>query len=208
MTQLLLTSPFGEYSVRNPIYRRLKYNLHIAEVALSAWLLIENLGSAAIFGLVLPILLIPPQRYLLRNISKTQADVNRATDARVAAAAEVLSSIKHVKLMAHETAYSEKILKARQKELKCMWRNKIAKSWLDCLSVVGPAFTLFFSLLWYTKVQHRLLTAPVAFSSIVITEQMRTTYTVRLMSVNNAGKMANPPTYRSSITVLEYGFNT
>lgn len=67
---------------------------------------------------------------------------------------------------------------ARKLEIDAMKRNQHARSWLDAMSVLGPAFTLFVSLLWYTKVQHRTVTAAVAFPSIMITGQLRQTLAV------------------------------
>lgn len=109
--------------------------------------------------------------------------------------------------MAHETAYSEKILNARRKELKCLWKNKVARSWLHCMTVIAPAFTLIISLLWYTKGQRRPLTASVAFSSIMITEQMRGTYTVRLL-LTHVGEwdQAQLVLFSLSTHTLEAGF--
>lgn len=152
-----------------------------ADLAFGSILLFNNLGPAAVFGLLIPILLVPPSQYLVRVVSQTQKDLSRASDARVAIANEVLASIKHTKLMAYEAAYAAKILKARRKELEFLRKNQIAACWLDVMSAVGPAFTLFVSLLWYTKVQHRTLTAAVAFSSLMVTQQLSRALTVGIL---------------------------
>lgn len=128
---------------------------------------------AAIIGLLGPLALTPISQYLVRVMSRSQAELMRATDARLAISNEVLNSIKHIKLMAHEIPYSNKILQAREIEMTTLRKNQTIKALLDIFSLIGPAFTLFVSLLWYTKVQGQELSAGVAFSTVMVTEMLR-----------------------------------
>jgi ABC-type bacteriocin/lantibiotic exporter with double-glycine peptidase domain len=136
-------------------------------------MLVTNLGIAAVPGLLVLASLTPISQHIVHIMAKTQGEVMRATDKRMAVSAEVLNSIKHVKLMAHENPYREKILHAREIELAALRKNQLAKALLETFSLIGPAFTLLVSLFWYTKVQGREISAAVAFSSVIVTEMLR-----------------------------------
>lgn len=136
-------------------------------------MLVKNLGTAAIPGLLVLAIFTPISQYFVHLTAKTQAELMRATDVRMATSSEVLCSMKHVKLMAHEMPYRENILHARKVELAALRKNQLTKALLETFSLVGPGFTLFVSLFWYSKVQGRELTAAIAFSSVIITDVLR-----------------------------------
>lgn len=150
------------------------------ELIAGTWFLWTTLHLAGIVGLAVPVALIPLTRFLVRQLNKAQKELMRATDRRVAVTNEVLLAIKHTKIMAHEEAYAAKIASTREAELQCMKRFQHLDCSVSSVAALGSVFTLFTSLLIYTKIQHRGLDSAIAFSSIMVSEQLRKTIDVRL----------------------------
>lgn len=137
------------------------------------WLLTDTLGTAAIFGLLIPFVFMLLSQLVVQRMVKTQKELMQATDTRLALSNEFLGAMKHIKLMAQEGAYAGKLLQARQREMVVLRKNHMTKIWLDILTATGAGFTLVASLFWYTKVEGRELSASTAFSSVLLTEVLR-----------------------------------
>jgi ABC-type bacteriocin/lantibiotic exporter with double-glycine peptidase domain len=166
---------------RKQVFNNIDLTCLSTELLTGVFLLWRNLRFAGLFGLLVPSLLMIPSQMLVKRVKSTQAELMQATDVRVQLTNEVLTNIKHVKSMAYEDAYTKKIMRAREQELEAMRRNQICKALMMTISVIGPAFTLFAALAWYTKIQRQVLTPSVAFSSVLVAEMLRRSIRVRLM---------------------------
>jgi hypothetical protein len=139
----------------------------------SGYLLYDTLGTAGFVGVLVPLALIPVTQYFVRKLGRDQAVLMQATDARLSITNEMLQSIRFIKFMAFEKVCEDRILAARENELAALRRVLNDKVCIDTMGVAGPMLSLFIAFAVYTKIEQRVLTASIAFSSILVMEQLR-----------------------------------
>jgi ABC-type bacteriocin/lantibiotic exporter with double-glycine peptidase domain len=89
-------------------------------------LLYYQLGASSLVGAAISILVLTPVQLLLaKQISKVQKSVLDATDQRLRTLAEVIQSVKVVKMLHWEQIFKTKIERQRKAELELLWKDSI-----------------------------------------------------------------------------------
>ncbi|CAG2178859.1 unnamed protein product, partial [Oppiella nova] len=115
------------------------------QIAISLYLLYNELGVATMGGLVLMILMIPANGWVSAKIRQIQVKQMKLKDKRVRGLNEILSGIKVLKLYGWEEAFVENIQAIRQKELNLIRRsgmiNSITITLASCLPFLVSLLT-------------------------------------------------------------------
>lgn len=143
------------------------------ELIISGYLLFTTLGISGFLGVLIPFALTPVTQHFVRKLSRDQGKLMAATDARLSLTNEILQSIKYIKFMAYESISEKRVFAAREHELKRLWAVLYDKIIVDLMGVAGPMLALLLTLIVYTRVEQQVLTASVAFSAILVMEQLR-----------------------------------
>lgn len=98
------------------------------QITLSMVLLFKQLGVSSLGGVSIIIIMIPTTKFVASFMGHLQKQLLTAKDSRVEVNAEVLSSMKIVKLQAWEEAFRETIQELRDKELAQLWKYQIWNS--------------------------------------------------------------------------------
>lgn len=144
-----------------------------AEAIVATVLLYRILGEAALIGLSILIIAIPINYYLGNRNFKLQKAYSSSRDVRISLTNELLGSIKHLKLMGFQTQWREKVLAARENELKHLLFTRINGFMLNLFWSIVPILVSFTSFLYYVQVQKQELTVPVAFTSVTLFTLLR-----------------------------------
>ncbi|CAD6588427.1 MAG: hypothetical protein CYPHOPRED_004384 [Cyphobasidiales sp. Tagirdzhanova-0007] len=86
---------------------------------------------------------------------------------------EVLSSIRYIKFMAYERAFEQRILRAREEEIRQQRNNYLLHVAFNFVWGASPVACVLVSFLVFTKGMHRDLTPSVAFTSLAIFNELR-----------------------------------
>ena len=98
--------------------------LILGTVAVMWW----EIGVSALPAGALMLLLLPIQIAVARRIGRNRSQMVRHTDARVKILSEILQGIRVIKLYAWEAAMAEKVQSVRVRELECVKRALLLKS--------------------------------------------------------------------------------
>ncbi|CAD6589269.1 MAG: hypothetical protein CYPHOPRED_004772, partial [Cyphobasidiales sp. Tagirdzhanova-0007] len=93
------------------------------ELLIGTIFLYELLGYAGIVGIATTILFLPINHYTSKAFATVQDRLMAARDRRVSLMSEVLSSIRYIKFMAYERAFEQRILRAREEEIRQQRNN-------------------------------------------------------------------------------------
>ncbi|KAF4121418.1 ABC-type multidrug transport system, ATPase and permease component, partial [Geosmithia morbida] len=134
------------------------------------------LGWPSLIGVLVLAALTPLPAVFSGKLSRMQESVMKATDARLSSVSEYLNSIRTLKYFAWEPIAAASVNKIRIAEQQRIWRRSIVSMLVamtgDMLSLVS-LLAMFTSLILLTD---RPLTAPAAFTSLAITEVLRSQY--------------------------------
>ncbi|XP_078671973.1 ATP-binding cassette sub-family C member 10-like [Branchiostoma floridae x Branchiostoma belcheri] len=137
------------------------------QIAVSLYLLHQQVGISFLAGLAFAVLLIPINRWLAIKIGKLSNDMMLQKDARVKLMNEILYGIRVIKFYAWESTFQEKVRRLRQLELKSLRGRK----YLDALCVYFWATTpVLISILTFTTYSAlgNKLTAAKVFTSVAL----------------------------------------
>ncbi|XP_066282147.1 ATP-binding cassette sub-family C member 10-like [Branchiostoma lanceolatum] len=137
------------------------------QIAVSLYLLHQQVGISFLAGLAFALLLIPINRWLAIKIGKLSNDMMLQKDARVKLMNEILYGIRVIKFYAWESTFQEKVRRLRQLELKSLRGRK----YLDALCVYFWATTpVLISILTFTTYSAlgNKLTAAKVFTSVAL----------------------------------------
>lgn len=138
--------------------------------------LYQLLGWPSLLGILVLIILTPLPALFSGRLSRMHKFVMEATDARLSKMSEYLDSIRTLKYFAWEPIISDSINQIRLTEQQRIWRRNLASMLVamtgDMLSLVS-LLAMFTSLVLFTD---RPLRAPEAFTSLAITETLRSQY--------------------------------
>jgi ABC-type multidrug transport system fused ATPase/permease subunit len=113
------------------------------EILIGTIFLYSLIGYAALLGLSVAILFVPLNNWTSKGFIKTQDKLMSARDRRVTLMNEVLSSIRMIRFYAFEKPFEQRVLKAREEELKQMRTNFFLEvSFQGCVLVSFPAVLL------------------------------------------------------------------
>ncbi|XP_005104371.1 multidrug resistance-associated protein 7 isoform X2 [Aplysia californica] len=135
------------------------------KVAVSLYLLYQQVGLAFLAGLTFAVLLVPVNRWLAKKIGKLSREMMQHKDGRVKLMSEILYGIRVVKLHSWESHFADRIASVRQQELKCLRGRK----YLDALCVyfwgTTPVLISILTFGTYVLMGHTLTAAKV-FTSL------------------------------------------
>ncbi|CAI8012847.1 Multidrug resistance-associated protein 7, partial [Geodia barretti] len=137
------------------------------QIAISLYLLYQQVGLAFLAGVAFCILLIPVNRWLAVKIGQLSTRMMADKDNRVKVISEVLTGIRVIKFYAWEKHFSSKIFELRGRELKSLKGRK----YLDALCVYFWATTpVLISILTFTTyvALGNHLTAAKVFTSVAL----------------------------------------
>ncbi|KAI0701736.1 multidrug resistance-associated ABC transporter [Earliella scabrosa] len=143
------------------------HNLWVApiQIALGIGLLIRNLGASALVGLAILILGFPIQWFLARVMLTQRKKGVVYTDQRVRLSTEVLSGIRLIKYYAWEAFYAHQVSTLREREVRTILRQAIARSTLIGVVTAIPILAAVLSIVTYALTGHDLDVA-IIFSSV------------------------------------------
>ncbi|KAJ3393133.1 hypothetical protein HDU92_007964 [Lobulomyces angularis] len=134
--------------------------------------LILLLGPSAIAGLGTLLVIGPLTSWLAKRAQDLQLELMQATDARVNVTNEVLQGLRIIKYFGWEPQFFEKILKARNFELKKHINIWIVWSFFGILSYGGGVLISITTFAFYTIVQKETLTPAVAFTAMSLLHRL------------------------------------
>eukprot|EP00058_Branchiostoma_floridae_P004581 XP_002590069.1 hypothetical protein BRAFLDRAFT_83311 [Branchiostoma floridae] len=137
------------------------------QIAVSLYLLHQQVGISFLAGLAFAVLLIPINRWLAVKIGKLSNDMMLQKDARVKLMNEILYGIRVIKFYAWESTFQEKVRRLRQLELKSLRGRK----YLDALCVyfwaTTPVLISILTFATYSALGNKLTAAKV-FTSVAL----------------------------------------
>ncbi|CAL8080361.1 unnamed protein product [Orchesella dallaii] len=137
------------------------------QVAVTLYLLYQQIGVAFLAGVVFAILLIPINRYLANKIGELSTKMMHFKDQRVKLMSEILYGIKVLKFHAWEAFFIGKVNEIREKEIK----NLKGRKYLDAMCVyfwaTTPVLVSLLSFGTYILLGNQLIAAKV-FTSIAL----------------------------------------
>ncbi|GBC03173.1 hypothetical protein RclHR1_00500021 [Rhizophagus clarus] len=143
------------------------------ELCVGFYFLYQLLGSSCLYGLLVMILILPINHQTAKSYNKTQDKLMKARDKRVNLMNEVLQGIRMVKFYAWEKNWENRILDARNSELKQLRSNFIHLTMFDLVWIVSPVLVTIASFYIFTKIQGNELTASIAFTSLSVFYELR-----------------------------------
>jgi ABC-type bacteriocin/lantibiotic exporter with double-glycine peptidase domain len=147
-------------------------NRCIAELLIGTIFLYQLLGYAGIAGIATTILFLPINHYTSKSFASVQGKLMAARDKRVSLMNEVLSSIRYIKFMAYERAFEQRILKAREEEIRQQRKNYMLEVAFNLIWSTSPITCVLVSFFVYTKIMHQSLTPSIAFTSLAVFHEL------------------------------------
>ncbi|KAF0540786.1 P-loop containing nucleoside triphosphate hydrolase protein [Gigaspora margarita] len=143
------------------------------ELTIGIYFLYQLLGVSCLIGLSAMIITLPINHQTAKLFAITQDKLMNARDHRVGLMNELLQGIRMIKFFSWEKNWENKILEARKIELKQLRNNFIYLSMFDLIWMATPILVTILSFFFFTKIQNNELTAAIAFTSIVIFNELR-----------------------------------
>lgn len=131
------------------------------QVAVTMFLLWQQIGPAFLAGLVLAILLVPVNRCIALKIGELSAGMMAFKDERIKLMSEVLWGMRMIKMHAWEPLFRERVVRIRCKEVGCLRQRKFLDALCVFLWVVTPVLMSVLSFVTYVLLGHRLTAAKV-----------------------------------------------
>lgn len=126
----------------------------------------------ALVGLGVTVALIPLSAIVAQVLSCIRSQAIRLTDARIKLCGEVITGIKAIKLYAWETAYQERIIDLRKKELTALRTAALVGIWNNMLWIGGPVLISMAAFGTYYALGYPL-TPDVAFPALSLFNLLR-----------------------------------
>ncbi|KAI9485487.1 MAG: hypothetical protein EXX96DRAFT_545289 [Benjaminiella poitrasii] len=131
------------------------------------------LGSSCLLGLSVMIITLPLNHYNSVMFAKTQEKLMEARDKRVSLMNEVLQGIRQIKFFAWENNWENRVLEARDVEIKHLRTTLMSEVLFNFLWQGTPLLVTIVSFFAFTKLQGQQLTAPIAFTAITVFTELR-----------------------------------
>ncbi|RDB27902.1 ATP-dependent bile acid permease [Hypsizygus marmoreus] len=143
------------------------------EIAIGSLFLYKLLGISCFFGLGVTCLFLPLNHYAGKVVVGAQDSLMKARDERVALMNEILGGIRMIKFMAWERNFEAKVLKVRVKELKYQKLNYSIETLWNAIWNGSPILVTLVSFWHFTIVRQQTLTPSIAFTSIIVFNEMK-----------------------------------
>ncbi|KAG0198978.1 hypothetical protein BGX28_007646 [Mortierella sp. GBA30] len=142
-------------------------------IALGTYLLYDLIGWSSLVGMSILVITIPVNKAVRKRYAKGQRELSSARDDRVTLMGELIAGIRMIKFFAWELSFSEKILKAREIELKKLinvYKNTIL---FQLVWFSSPLLVTISSFFCYAKIQQGQFTPDVAFTAMVLFTRLK-----------------------------------
>ncbi|QRW04429.1 ABC transporter [Ceratobasidium sp. AG-Ba] len=137
-------------------------------IIIASIMLYNLMGWTAFTGYVAILIALPINDVLVRRTSGLLRGISAIRDKRMRAMNEVILGIKFIKYSAWETRWMNRILAAREDELRWLKRVKFTNFSMHLVWEVVPVFVSAISFGFYTLVAKKELTVDVAFPCIAV----------------------------------------
>ncbi|XP_017068419.2 LOW QUALITY PROTEIN: probable multidrug resistance-associated protein lethal(2)03659 [Drosophila eugracilis] len=132
------------------------------QTVLVTYLMYQEIGISAVFGVIFMLLFIPIQMYLGKKTSEVQLKAAKRTDIRLRMITEIISGIKVLKMYAWEVPFQNMVEYARKKEIKHISRGQIITGFRIACRIILSRVSIFLSLVGYVILE-QFLTPEKAF---------------------------------------------
>ncbi|KAG0272986.1 hypothetical protein BGZ95_011219 [Linnemannia exigua] len=142
-------------------------------IALGTYLLYDLIGWSSLVGMSILVITIPVNKAVRKRYAKGQRELSSARDERVTLMGELIAGIRMIKFFAWELSFSEKVLKAREFELKKLinvYKNTIL---FQVVWFSSPLLVTICSFFCYAKIQKGEFTPAVAFTAMVLFTRLK-----------------------------------
>lgn len=126
------------------------------QILLSLFFLWRQLGPSSLGGVAVIVVMIPVTKAVAQWMGKLQKRLMTARDARVQLNAEVLGSMKVIKMQAWEESFQQKILQLRHGEMNQLLRYCVGTAFSRMLWTSTPLFVALATFAAYVWSGHEL----------------------------------------------------
>ncbi|KAL9545898.1 hypothetical protein MBANPS3_006918 [Mucor bainieri] len=148
------------------------------ELVFGIYFLYRLLGWSSIMGLLVIVATLPLNHFNTKWFLSLQAQLMKTRDKRVSLMNEVLQGIRQIKFFAWESNWSKRILESRDAELRCIKKGYLSEVVFLLLWQGTPLMVTSVAFWSFTKLQGEQLTAPIAFTSIAIFNELRAAFSL------------------------------
>ncbi|KAI1319615.1 hypothetical protein EDD11_003608 [Mortierella claussenii] len=138
------------------------------EIIIGLVMLYHVLGLSSLVGLLVMCFTFPVQHFAAKKYSRIQEQLMETRDRRVGLMSELLQGIRMIKFFTWETNIQRKIMEVRDQELRRFVRLYIVSTLFNLLWFGSPILVTVMAFTSFTKLEHKELTPPIAFSSMAI----------------------------------------
>ncbi|GAN05680.1 ABC bile acid transporter, the ATP-binding cassette [Mucor ambiguus] len=148
------------------------------ELVFGIYFLYRLLGWSSMMGLLVIVATVPLNHFNTKWFIRLQAQLMKTRDKRVSLMNEVLQGIRQIKFFAWESNWSKRILESREAELRCIKKTYLSEVVFLLLWQGTPLMVTTVAFWSFTKLQGEQLTAPIAFTSIAIFNELRAAFSI------------------------------
>lgn len=131
------------------------------------------MGWPSLLGILVLVLGSPLSVWFGRMMYGVQKLVRKAQDSRISLVTEYLASIRAIKYFAWEDAITNKIINARSREQKLLWRVAVLQAIINQVTQVFPYIALLLMFGLHVGVEKKRLDASVAFTTVYLVKNIR-----------------------------------
>ncbi|CAO3698324.1 unnamed protein product [Rhizopus stolonifer] len=144
-----------------------------AELGVGIYFLYTLLGKSCFLGLLVMIVILPINHYNAKMFASTQDKLMESRDKRISLMNEVLQGIRQIKFFAWETNWEKRVMEARGVELYHLAITYLSGVLFTLTWQGAPILVTLLSFWSFTKLEGKELTAPIAFTSISVFNELR-----------------------------------
>ncbi|KAI8993635.1 P-loop containing nucleoside triphosphate hydrolase protein [Pilobolus umbonatus] len=143
------------------------------ELAIGIYFLYHLLGFSCFLGLLVMIIVLPLSHFNAKTFINAQNNLMEARDKRISLMNEVLQGIRQIKFFGWEENWGKRIMESRDQELHQLGITYKAGVGFNLLWQGSPILVTLVSFWSFTKLEGKELTAPIAFTSITVFNELR-----------------------------------
>ncbi|CEG65978.1 hypothetical protein RMATCC62417_02643 [Rhizopus microsporus] len=143
------------------------------ELGVGIYFLYTLLGKSCFLGLLVMIVILPLNHYNAKMYAQAQDKLMESRDKRISLMNEVLQGIRQIKFFAWETNWEKRIMEARATELRHLAVTYLSSVLFTFAWQGSPILVSLVSFWSFTKLEGKELTAPIAFTSISVFNELK-----------------------------------
>lgn len=131
------------------------------QVAVTLFLLYQQVGVAFLAGLAIAVLLVPVNRWLALRIGALSEAMMSEKDARIRLVSEILRGMRMIKMQAWESLFGSRVVRVRNRELGYLRQRKYLDAVCVFFWVTTPVLVSVLTFVTYALLGHKLTAAKV-----------------------------------------------